>query len=114
MAQYGGGDEKKPLKSKSKACNPGVADCADGDRGSTKKPRMKQRAFSATKSRYNLPSGKKKKEEPIPTNRSHMNVRDLNANPGDPSYNSGSDRNPADRKKAELKLTKSRKFFGRQ
>jgi hypothetical protein len=113
MAEYGGGDEKKPLKSSSKACNPGVADCTDGQRPSNKRVRMKQRAFSTTKSRYNLPQGKKKKEEPVPTNSAHQNVRDLGGNPGQPTYNSGSDRNPAERKMAELKLTKSRKFFGK-
>ncbi len=114
MATFGDDEgKKKKLKSKSKACNPDVDSCTSGEKSVHTRSNMKQRAFSTTKSRYNLPKGTKKKVEPVveKTASMHMNVRDLGGSPGDPTYNVGSDRNVNERKKAEITLTKNRKFF---
>lgn len=109
------GDPVPKVKS-SKNSKPAVDACTNGRCGPTKRGSMSMSRFNPTKSRYNLPKGKKtkpEKEEPVkrPKGEGNMNVRDLSGNPGYPSYTSGSDRNPAERKKAEVTLTKKRRYF---
>lgn len=115
MATMYGGDDKQPIKVSKKSCNPGSADCADGQRPSTKTGRSFFSKFNPTKKRYNLPQGKPKpKPDEQPTNETHMNVRNLGGESGQPMTTTDQGTNVAERKKAEIKLSKARKYFGRK
>lgn len=110
MAQKNGWPPIKIFKRKK-----GAADCSDGQSCDTPAVVRSGSGFSVKK-RYKI-GGKKKEDEPVPTKQptsgTNMNVRDLGGNPGQPTYNAGSDRNVDERKKAEIKLTKRRKYFGK-
>ena len=112
MAYYGGGggDEKKPLKQK-KMCNPSVDDCTSGAKAPKTRSRVSLSKFNPNAKRYNLPTGKKKKEEKSEyEGGGHMNMRDLSGTPGYMSSEqaTASKRNPEEAKKAEITLRKNR------
>lgn len=93
----------------------GVAGCSTGE-GCDVLPKIFSGTPFSTKSKYAMRIRSTTSEEDggkveKPGGQMHMNARDLGEEPGMPSYNSGSDRNPAERKKSEIKLTKARKYF---